>query len=323
MKNYLALDSGGTKVLAVMYGEDFRIKSVCRVGSLRPNVTTPEMMEKNVDCLMDGLGLNGEGVVVHNISGTLDHVFDMRMQKNCTIERKMICGELGLGLAAAGLFGDALLALTGTGATMFAHYKGRNYYAGGYGALVSDTGSGYWMSRHALEAAIADDEKRGEPTLLRPLITEYFGEDNLRDSIYTVYDDPNHSPASRIASISPLITKAAELGDPIALDILLKTGRVIGEQIRYLVREYEIPAEVPVTLSGSVWRGHYTLFEEFKRVVLEETPNRPIVIPEFEPIVGAVIRHYYEEKGKFDEADREFFRKEYGRFAFSVGEKSV
>ncbi len=322
MKNYLALDSGGTKVLAIMYDENFRIQTVCRVGSLRPNVTTAEMMQKNVDLLMDGLGLNESGTVIHNISGTLDGVFDERMKQSCTIENRMICGELGLGLAAAGIFGDALLALTGTGATMFAHYKGRNYYAGGYGALISDAGSGYWMSRHALEAAIADDEKRGEPTLLKKLITEYFGEDNLRDSIYKVYDDPNNSPSSLIASISPLITKAAELGDGIALDILLKTGRVLGEQVRYLIREHEIPAEVPVTLSGSVWRGHYTMFDEFKRIISEENPNRQIIIPEFEPIVGAVIRHYYAQKGKFNEDDREFFRNEYKRFAFSVGQKT-
>jgi len=322
MKNYLALDSGGTKVLAVMYDENFRIKSVCRVGSLRDNVTTPEMMEQNVDRLMEGLGLNCENAVLHNISGTLDGVFHERLKKHCTVERLMTCGELGLGLAAAGLFGDALLSLTGTGATTFAHLGGRNYYAGGYGALIADTGSGYWMSRHAMEAAIADDEKRGEPTLLRQLITEYFGEDNLRDSIYKVYDDPNHSPASRVASCAPLITKAAEMGDAVALDILKKTGKVLGEQVLYLIKEYNVAPEVPVTISGSVWRGHYTLFDEFKKVLLDYTPDRPIIIPEFEPIVGAVIRHYYEEKGRFDEEDKAFFREEYARFAFSVGKRA-
>ncbi len=322
MKNHLALDSGGTKVLAVMYDEDFRIRNVCRVGSLRDNVTSPELVEKNVELLMEGLELTAENTVIHSISGTFDGAFEARLKKNCIIEQRMICGELGLGLAAAGLFGDGLLALAGTGATMFAQYNGQITYAGGYGALVSDAGSGYWMGRHAMEAAIADDEKRGEPTLLRQLITEHFGEGNLRDSIYTIYGNPVNSPASCIASCAPLITTAAEQGDRVALDILLKAGRVIGEQMRYLIRERDIPAEVPLTLSGSIWRGHHTLFDEFERIILEETPDRPIVIPAFEPIVGAVIRHYYAEKGSFDEGDMDFFLKEYGRFAFSVGTRA-
>lgn len=318
MKTYIALDSGGTKVLAIRYDEDFRIKAVCRAGSLRPTVTSEEMMEKNVDMLMEGLGLNGENVVINNISGTIDGILLDRMQKTCTVEKTMHCGELALGLAASGIFGDALLALSGTGAMMAARYKGETNYAGGYGALVADTGSGYWMSRHAMEAAIAYDERRGEPTLLKQLIIEYFGESNLRDSIYTIYGDDNHSPSSRVASCAPLISKAAYAGDKVALDILQKTGRVLGEQVRYLITEYDIPEEIPVTISGSIWRGHEILFNEFSKVIREVNPDRPIIVPEFEPIVGAVIRHYYEEKGKFDEQDKAFFRKEYAKFSFAV-----
>ena len=317
MKNYSALDSGGTKVLAVRYDEDFRIKAICRAGSLRPTVTSEELMEKNVDLLMEGLGLNDEKVV-HNISGTIDGIFLDRLKKTCTVEKTMHCGELALGLASSCIFGDALLALSGTGATMFAKYNGETYYAGGYGALVADTGSGYWMSRIAMEAAIADDENRGEKTLLKPLIMEYFGRDNLRDAIYTIYSDDCHSPSSRIASCSPLITKAAYAGDAIALDIVKKTGRVLGEQVLYLIKEHKIPVEIPVTVSGSVWRGHEIIFDEFCKVIHDYEADRPIIVPEFEPIVGAVIRHYYDLHGHFGEEEKEFFRKEYAKFAFAV-----
>ncbi len=318
MKTYIALDSGGTKVLAIRYDENYRIQAICRAGSLRPTVTSEEMMEKNVDMLMEGLGLVGENVVIHNVSGTIDGILLERMQKTCTVEKTMHCGEMALGFASSAIFSDAILALSGTGAMMAARYNGQTYYAGGYGALVADTGSGYWMSRHAMEAAIAYDEERGEPTLLKELITEYFGEDNLRDSIYSVYSDEKHSPSSRVASCAPLISKAAYRGDKVALEILEKTGRVLGEQVRYLIKSNNIPEEIPVTISGSIWRGHEILFNEFCRVLRDFNPNRSIIVPEFEPIVGAVIRHFYEEKGKFDEADKAFFREEYAKFSFAV-----
>ena len=147
---------------------------------------------------------------------------------------------------------------------------------------------------------------------------EYFGRDNLRDAIYTIYSDSCHSPSSRIASCSPLITKAAYRGDAAALEIVRKTGRVLGEQVLYLIKEYDIPTDIPVTISGSVWRGHELIFEEFSKVLLDYQPERPIIIPEFEPIVGAVIRHYYELNGRFGEEEKEFFRKEYAKFAFAV-----
>jgi len=319
MKQSLALDSGGTKVMAILYDEDFRIRTVCRSGSLRDNTTSRELIGKNVDKLMSGLGLNREeSVPLERITGTIDGVFYNRLKESCTIGSVCGCGELDLGLCAAGIFGDALLALSGTGATLFSRYNGKNDGTGGYGAAVSDAGSGYWLGRNAMNAAIAWDEERGEKTILREMITEHFGASCLRDAIFSIYSKTDISPAACVASCAPLVSRAALAGDRIALNLLCETGTVLGEQLLYLIRKNRIPAEIPVTISGSVWRGHPALFASFRRIILNHTPDRQIIIPEFEPIVGAVILHYYQQNGRFADTDLAFFRKEYADYAFSI-----
>ena len=317
MKTYLAIDSGGTKVLAFLYDENFRIINICRVGSLRDNTTPKDLIADNIERLVKGLGLDGIRTIDH-ITGTVDRILYNRIAENCDIGGTTFCGELELGLSAACLYGDALLALSGTGATLFSRYRGTVDSAGGYGAAVSDAGSGYWIGRNAMEAAAAYDEGRGEPTLLKDLITEHFEKRNLRESIFSIYSRRDRSPAASVASCAPLVTTAAYLGDEIAHDIIIKAGRVLAEQLLYLIRKHEIPECIPVTVSGSVWRGHHDLIGEFSRVIYANGAERKIIIPEFEPIVGAIIHHYREINGSFEEKDLQFFRKEYAGFVFTV-----
>ncbi len=320
MKKYLAIDSGGTKVLALLYDENFRIINVCRAGSLRENTTPKDLIAGNVESIINGIGLDSIETIDH-ITGVTEQVLYNRITKSCTVGGTSFCGERELGLSAACLFGDALLALSGTGATLFSRYSGCVDGTGGYGATVSDAGSGYWIGRHAMEAAIAYDEGRGESTLLKDLITEHFGKRNLREAIFSIYSRHDISPTASVASCAPLVTEAAYRGDETAHEIILKAGRVLGEQLLYLIRKHDIPEQIPVTVSGSVWRGHHDLFGEFSRVVHSHGAGREIIIPEFEPIVGAVIHHYRNTKGSFGEKDLQFFRKEYAQFSFSVNMK--
>jgi len=320
MKNYLAIDSGGTKVLAVLYDENFCIKKVARVGSFRENTTPREMIIRNRDDFFVGLELN-DGTEIEYITGTVDHVLFEQLNRKCIIGDTMHFGELELGLGAAGIFGDALLALSGTGATLFSKYNGKVDFAGGYGASVSDAGSGYWMGREALGAAIAYDEERGEETLLRDMITAHFGRTSLRNSLFSIYSRSDISPAAAVASCAPIVSEAAYLGDRAAHDIIIKTGRILGEQLVYLIKKHDIPESVPVTISGSVWRGHHDLFGEFCRTVGGHGRTREIIVPEFEPVVGAIIHHYKNVNGGFGADDLAFFRKEYAKFGFSIKRK--
>jgi nitroreductase len=172
----------------------------------------------------------------------------------------------------------------------------------------------------AMNAAIAADNDYGPPTLLKKLIAQHFGypEDDLHNAIFSIYDNTDLSPVAQVASCAPLVSQAARAQDPVACDILRKTGEILGKQAVALIRKQKLPDHLPMTISGSVWRSHRILFDSFAELIGAQCPTRPILIPEFEPILGIMIRHYLLLNGHFAEEEAALFRKLYPQFAFRM-----
>lgn len=317
----IAVDSGGTKVLALLYDENFNLLKTVRVGSMRTNTTSNELIEKNLDELEQGL-FGDSSPEIGCLSGALTKVLVDRLSKKYRINKILNLNELILGMNAAFIFGDGLMSLSGTGATTFARIGGKPYYLGGYGAAVSDEGSGYWKGRIAFDAAIKSFEGRGRKTLLEKLLCNKLGNNNLRDAVMSIYSQPGISPVAFVASCSPLVDEAAYMGDEAAIDIIGAVGESLGDQLNAIVRMNGISSNVPVTVSGSVWKGHPLMFTRFCEKIREVSENRPIVIPEFEPIIGAIIEHYKSENKEFDDQIKQRFRNVYSEYFFKTNNKN-
>lgn len=314
----IALDAGGTKVIALLYDENFRMISSHRTGSLRANTTSAELAASNIDRLIREMDI--EGRTVGAITGIGDGGLVNRIKELCNVETVAGCGEFELGMNAAELFGDGILSLSGTGATMFARCNGKHYGTGGYGAAVSDAGSGYWIGRAAFNAAIEDDEGRGVHTILTDLLAEKLGgtREHFGRAIFSIYSKTDISPTAYVASCTPLVSQAAMAGDPAAMRILERAGYLIGAQTVSIVRKHRLPTTLPITISGSVWRSHPLLFDTFRDTLSKAGMEGNLHIPAFEPIVGAVIGHAHRAGIIFDDAFRAQFTEDYRKHAFEV-----
>lgn len=317
MKQYLAVDSGGSKVLAVLYDEEFRPIRTARTGSMRPNTTAHALIRQNADQLIDALGIDGQ--TLEAVDGILDAGLLERLRERCTVTTYRGCGELEAGLGAAGITGDGYLALSGTGATLFARWHGKVYYCGGYGAAVADEGSGYWMARNAFQAAIRAWEGRGPATSLTYWIAKELGypESQLRDAIFSIYTQNSQSPTARVASCAPLVSRAAEAGDAVAISLLRETGEVLADQLIHMALRENLPNDLPVTISGSVWKSHPTLFAAFSEKI-GAAGFRPVFHPAFEPVVGVILGHYGSVYGAIDDGTMQHFQKLYADFLYSI-----
>lgn len=323
MKKYLAVDSGGTKVLAVLYDEEFRPIKIIRIGSCRGNTTSDELIERNLKEFREKLEPE-EGLEIELVTGMAEPTFMEALKKYCKVRKETFFGELQAGLYAAELFDGGLLALSGTGSQLSAVYQGDIYLGGAYGAAISDLGSGYWMGRSAMGAAIADYEGYGERTLLTDLLAQKYGgtRETFRDSVFKIYDRTEQSATAHVASCAVEVSEAARQGDDCAIRILKETGEVLGKQLTALIHKWQIPDELPVTISGSVWKSEKILFDTFTDCIWKQSPNRPVVLPRFEPIVGFIIKHYREVKGSYTEEDRKKFEELYPQFCFRQGNYS-
>ena len=47
--------------------------------------------------------------------------------------------------------------------------------SGGWGYVLGDEGSGYWIGRAALRAVLREADHRGPATVLTPMLLEHFG----------------------------------------------------------------------------------------------------------------------------------------------------
>ena len=319
MGYYLALDGGGTKVAAILYDDRFEPVRTCVTGSLRGNTTRRELIERHAAELVEGLGL--AGMRIEAVGGVCEDAAVDAMRRVCRIGRDERSDELELGLSAAGLFGDGLLALCGTGSTLFGRLRGRTICAGGYGAAVADEGSGYWIGREAFLAAIRAREGRGEPTALAEAIPRWLGFPDparFREAIFSIYAVSERSPTASVARCVPLVVKAAAGGDAVAAGILRRAGRLMGEQMRYLIEANGVPDDLPAAVSGSVWRENPLLLDEFLAALRRQSPARPVILPRLEPVMGAVARKYRERTGEFTDETVRVLARRFPAFSYDV-----
>src|SRR5262245_40133550 len=82
----------------------------------------------------------------------------------------LIALEAGVNSAAG------IVVVAGTGSIAYGRdARGRAARAGGWGYVLGDEGSGYWIGRQALQAVVRSADGRGPATSLTPLVLEHFG----------------------------------------------------------------------------------------------------------------------------------------------------
>ncbi|MCR4440202.1 MAG: BadF/BadG/BcrA/BcrD ATPase family protein [bacterium] len=194
-------------------------------------------------------------------------------------------------IALAGAFpeGPGIIIIAGTGSICFGKSAdGQVVRCGGWGYLLGDEGSGYFLGREALLAALKDLDGRGPATSLRPRLERACGVERIDQVISRVYGGDLDRAA--IASSAPMVFEEAAAGDQVARDIVALTGRELGKMAATVARRLGLEGgEVKVALVGSVFKQRPVL-EPFMREELDKVSARvSIDWPRFEPVAGAVI----------------------------------
>lgn len=194
--------------------------------------------------------------------------------------------------AVAGAFIDApgVTLIAGTGCVAAAQRAlGRTVVrVGGWGHIVDDRGSAYDIGRDALYAAMRDYDGRGPKTKLLRLIMRRLEVSEPQGIIARVY--PGHMTVSEIASLSALVSEAADQGDAAALEILKEKGRILGELVVASASKLEMLDErFGVSLNGGVFRAGEPLLEPLMGTIRASAPLAEVVEPRLPPACGAVV----------------------------------
>jgi N-acetylglucosamine kinase-like BadF-type ATPase len=186
--------------------------------------------------------------------------------------RVEVVHDTRLVLAAAGLdFGIVLIAGTGSVAWGLAP-SGAEARAGGWGHLLGDEGSGYWVVRSAIRRVLEEHDRGAPPgALARRLLAETGAADPLD---LTLVFHADRSP-ERWAALS----RAALAADP---TLVSATGAALAAQVSTVMARLSL--EGPVVMSGGMLLGEPPL-EAALRAAL---PHVELVRSAQDPVAGAV-----------------------------------
>jgi glucosamine kinase len=192
----------------------------------------------------------------------------------------MIVKDAMLVLPAAGLV-EGVALICGTGTVAIGCYVGNQVQCGGWGYLLGDEGSGYWVVRAALRALL-DRRDRGVPVgelgdrLLSATGAGHIGA--LHERFYAE-PDPRYW-----ASYAPLVLDSA---DPVAADIMARAAGAVAGLAVSAADRLGAPAWLPVVLSGGLF-GHARLEATVRNLIKAARPGGDVITLTQQPVAGAV-----------------------------------
>ncbi|HEX7572936.1 MAG TPA: BadF/BadG/BcrA/BcrD ATPase family protein [Bacteroidota bacterium] len=189
---------------------------------------------------------------------------------------------------AGGLEGrEGIVLIAGTGSSTYGRRSdGRNHRTG-WGFLLDDRGSGYFLGLQAMIATVMEADGRGSPTVLSHVVRERFRFSDIDDILRIVYHD--RVPVAGIASLAPDVIGAAGDGDGVAERILEEGAREITRMVAIVAERVEFSGEFPVTMTGGLV-DHPGLYRDLIHAgIRREVPGAAIVAPSFPPVIGAAL----------------------------------
>jgi len=280
-KYLVAVDAGGSKteygIRALAGGEVHKyIYGGSNYRSIGYEKAYGNLIESFLEtCKTEGLCLKDISGAVFGISGC-DTPEDMR------VYQKMV-GAIGLDDGQTTLYNDCELAFLaaaeapgicmvgGTGSNCMAFSPGRPVFrAGGWGALLSDGGSGFWIAQRVLRDMLAFCDGDGIDRPVYREITRFFKIEDFASvqARFAAMD------VSEIASCARVILEYAQAGDAYTREVAEAAHLELWKLATTLTRRAQYPPEEPlhVVLTGSLFKNQWFL-EQFWSGLTERVTN--------------------------------------------------
>lgn len=185
---------------------------------------------------------------------------------------------------------DGISVIAGTGSMAYGEYQGRTARAGGWGEIIGDEGSAYWIAREGMNlfSRMADGrEPRGPLYDFVRQRLELSSDLDLCARVYGV--DVN--TRSAFAQFAPLVYEAARFGDLQAVSIFHRAAQELVSCVLATRRTLRISdaARVPVSHTGSVLEGASILLEAFKHGLATAHVPFEYRAPKHSPDIGAAL----------------------------------
>jgi glucosamine kinase len=285
MSTVLGIDAGGTKTFAALVDETGSVVDFVLAAGLDP--TRAADAETELDNFLLGL-LPADAV--QPMAATVGLPFHgeitaiTRMQQHRVAHRlgaaARACNDVELAHIGAFAGGDGVLVLAGTGSMAWARGPAGMARASGFGDLIGDEGSAFWIGQKAIALLSQEIDGRRTPSSFGTALREALGidADGLVDWVYG-----QDNPRAGIASVARHVSTLAAAGNADAQTILKDAAGELAKAARAAAKAASLADPTPYSTAGSVFLDPIVAAELARLLDAEPVPSH---LP---PVGGAVL----------------------------------
>lgn len=289
----LGIDGGATKTLAAVL--DLRDRAL-HLGHAGPSNEDAVGARLAVKAILDATdqALAGADIAharlasaVVAVAGTDTASIDRHLH-DTRADHWIVVGDVVGAWATATGARPGIGAISGTGSNVFGvGSDGRTWRAGGWGHLLGDEGSGYWLGAHSIVAALHDRDGSGPPTALSEAALEFFGSPSLESLAASVYTTP--LTKGEVAAFAVETSRLAHAGDVVARELFARAAGLLGEQIRAVIANTGLTGDFPVGLIGSAFRAGEVFVSPLTETIHALAPEARVFPVEMAPVGGSLL----------------------------------
>lgn len=285
-----AIDAGGTKARFAAYDRQGVLLYGFERPSLHPlQVGTSKMAKglgEGIETLMEMVG-GRPSMVCFGLAGYGQNPKIRRSIEKALKEEMgnlpyVLHNDVECALMASLQKADGIMLVAGTGSIALRslnHVKSR---CGGWGYLVGDEGSGYWVGRKILGLFSKMADGRLAPSPLFDLVMDGLMLQEPSELIQHLSKHKN--PKEATASLARLGYLACEKGDVQMMKVFEEAASELSLMVKNL--RYDSPAAIPVKCTGGVFESGPYILNPLRKLL---GPDYEVELSENPPLYGAYL----------------------------------
>lgn len=290
-RRIIGVDAGGTKTVGLLAEEDGTVLRQSRGGGANLVAHGELAVEKSLYQIFEALDVDGQvAAICLGIAGVdrdedkaLLHAMLRRL--GFRHQRVEIVNDAYIALVAGAPEGSGIVLVAGTGSIAYGvDREGKTARSGGWGYLLGDEGSAFWLGHAAVRQGIRSADGRGPRTTLYDRICKEVGVDHPSGLVKWFYDQ--ELSRYRVAQLAGLVQTAADEGDEQARALLDQAAQHLARAARAVARQLTFNEPYSLVLSGGAFKACPSLCPRVEASL--DLPLAEVVRLEAEPATGAV-----------------------------------
>ena len=297
MNYIIGVDGGGTKTEAVAYDSNGTVLGTGYSGYGNLLIDKEKGIYHIIDAIkqcLDPLGSEKCVSLYLGLAGIDSGMYQDELEKE--LQKfgipYLIMNDVKLAHVALLKGRDGILTISGTGSVSYGIKGDHLEMSGGWGHLLGDEGSGYWIVTQCLKKMIQDHEHMKQLSNLSLKILETLKIDSVPNIKTFVYS----STKGEIAALAPIIVKEAETGNEGAKKILEEAGIHLAAMTLRLYGKLRFESEVWIGMKGSILTQVTHVRDAFMAIIYSEIENVNMVDDHVSATIGAYYLALKDEK---------------------------